>query len=740
MTSETVYREIPTWIEDTQQWTTTKFYSRKELYDFMLPLFKEPGKYEFDESTTRWNEEGRKFTERKFYCEAPKKTTDFRNYWDTQKERCRKGVIYKNGDKTWYLPREYYMWLNFLPIYNKAVKEFTFADVRDIQYHMCLYMYLAELDYKHCGILKKRQICYSYLLCAKIYNFYVFEKNGILKIGASQKTYIDENGSWKYLNEYRDFINEHTAWLRENNPEKPLNWYQRRQVEIMDGVTKKVIYKGRKSRITGVSFEKKPTQGVGGPTDIFWYEEGGIAPTADKTIKYIIPSMQDGAITTGIFIIGGSVGDLKDCGPLKKMVHNPFDYDIYPVKCDYIDSKGTVADRALFLPVQWSMPPFIDRYGNSLVEQALEYIRKKRVEDEKKMTPSDYQLSISQDPTTIQEAFAAREESIFPAHLVQKQRRRIEDKEYKLEYVDLQRGFGEDGKEVIIIEPSKREPMDYPVNPKLEDKRGVICIHERPATDIKHGMYYGSIDPIEEGTTSSSSSLCSIHIYKAPVQVYRIDSQGKKSFHTEEGKLVAFWRGRYDDPNATHENALRLMELYQAYSITEANKPGFTNYLITKSKQHYLVPKEQFSLLKDLKANEGTYQQYGWKNTGVLFKQHFIPMTVEWMQEALETVDEVTEGEAVKKVTTRYGVERIGPDIILLKEMEDYQEGKNADAIISFCALIAFVKSQVANFRPVTRKEQTEEIKVKKKVTTLHRSAFNNMGTTTKKSAFRNFR
>lgn len=734
------YRIIPTYVTETNTWTTTEFSSRQELYEFMLPLFKEPGKYEFDESTAKWNEEGKKWKAQGYYCNSPKNTTDFKNYWNTQKERCRKGVIYKNGNKTWYLAREYYMWLNFLPIYNKAIKEFTFADVRDIQYHMCLYMYLAELDFKHGGILKKRQICYSYLMCAKIYNKYVFERNAILKIGASQKIFINDEGTWKYLNEYRDFINEHTAWLRENDPNKPLNWYQRSQKEIWEGSTKKVIYKGKKSRITGMSFEKKPTAGVGGPTDIFWYEEGGIAPTADKTIKYIIPSMQDGAITTGIFIIGGSVGDLKDCGPLKKMIRNPFDYDIYPVKCDRIDNKGTVADRALFLPVQWSMPPFIDQHGNSLVEQALEYIRVKRIEDEKKMSPSDYQLSVSQDPTTIEEAFAARETSVFKPYLVQKQKRRIEDGEYTLEYVELERGFGEDGKEIIAIEKCNREPLGHPIDPKWEDKRGVICIHERPPKEIKHGMYYGSVDNVEEGTTTSSESAFSIHIYKAPVNVYRIDPQGKKTFHTEEGKLVAWWRGRYDDANQTNEQGLRLIELYQAYTITEANKPGFTNYVIGKNKQHFLVPKDQFTLLRDLKANEGTYQEYGWKNTGVLFKKHFIPMAVEWMEEALETVDVVKEGEPVRKITTRYGVERIGPDIMLLREMEDYQDGKNADAIISFCALIAFVKSQVANFRPISRQEQSQETKVKQKPTILRRSAFNNIGNGTKKSAFRNFR
>ena len=68
-------------------------------------------------------------------------------------------VIYKSKDKTWILVREYYMWLNFLPIFNKEIQDFGFADTRDAQYHMALYELLAELNFKHVAILKKRQIC-----------------------------------------------------------------------------------------------------------------------------------------------------------------------------------------------------------------------------------------------------------------------------------------------------------------------------------------------------------------------------------------------------------------------------------------------------------------------------------------------------------------------------------------------------------------------------------------------------
>ena len=164
----------------------------------MLFRSKEPGKYNFDESALVFNTEARKFQKQKYYCAAPVKSKDFITYWDDQKKKCRNGVIVKNNDKTWYITRDYYMWLNFLPIYDKEEKRFDFAKVRDAQYHMALYELLGELHYKHAIILKKRQIASSYFHMAKLINQYWFEEGAVLKIGASLKDYINEKGSWKF--------------------------------------------------------------------------------------------------------------------------------------------------------------------------------------------------------------------------------------------------------------------------------------------------------------------------------------------------------------------------------------------------------------------------------------------------------------------------------------------------------------------------------------------------------------
>lgn len=679
----TPYLEVPTY--ENSVWDTTVFYTREEFKAFVLSIFKEPGQYGFDETSRLFNEQGRFFQKNGYYCTAPFKSKDFLQYWEEQKQRCRTGVIYKNDGKTWFISRDYYMWLNFLPIYDKEEKRFDFAKVRDAQYHMALYEHLAELHYKHAIILKKRQIASSYFHMAKLLNTFWFEEGAVLKLGASLKNYINESGSWKFLNEYRNFLNEHTAWYRPCDPDKVFAWQQRIKVRQNGRDT----YKGNKSTMTGISFEKDPTNGVGGPVTYFFHEEAGIAPKMDDTYGFMRPAMRSGFMTTGMFIAAGSVGDLDQCEPMKRYILAPEDNDFYAVDTNLIDNDFTIGKTGLFIPEQWSMPPFIDEYGNSLVEEALAALEAEFASLKKKLEPAAYQLEVSQRPRTIEEAFATRKEAKFPSHLVTQQLQRIADKEYPVEYVELVRG--DDNK--ITQKDSRKLPiMEFPISKKTEDKEGVVCIYERPIKNAPWGTYYGSIDPVAEGKTTTSDSLCSIIIYKNPVEVTKTDAEGNISNYIERDKIVATWCGRFDDLNKTHERLEMLIEYYNAWTICENNVSLFIQHMIAKRKQKYLVPKDMVLFLKDLGSNRNVFQDYGWRNTGTLFKQHLVSYGVQFLQKEIST-DTLPDGTITK---IHYGVERI-PDPMILREMQAYTDGLNVDRLVSFCALVAFAEVQQSN-------------------------------------------
>jgi len=725
-------RKIPTYKDG--EWDYTTFQSDESFVDFLLDLFKEPGKYKFDDYAFKFNQEARNFNTDGYYCSSPFKSKDFLKYWNKEKEKCINGVIYTHGKVTWYLTRDYYMWLNFLPIYDKEEKKYGFAKVRDAQYHMALYEILAELKNKHCAILKKRQIASSYFHMAKIINQYWFEEGSVCKIGASLKDYINDKGSWKFLNEYRDFLNEHTAWYRPSNPEKVLLWQQ--QIEVRVGNRKTT--RGLKSKIQGASFEKNATTGVGGPTTLFFHEEAGIAPKMMDTYEYLRPAMSSGMMTTGVFIAAGSVGDLDQCNPLKEMILNPKANDIYQVETDLMDADGTIANAGLFIPEQWSMPPYIDDYGNSKIEEALDAIRVERERWKNELTPEQYQLRISQKPTNISEAFAYRKESIFPQAIISKQLKKIERKEYSFEHLTLDR----DEKGIVAKRTNKLPISRFPVDKKMHDKTGCLVVWERPVKNPEFSMYYASIDPVSEGKTTTSDSLCSIFVYKNPVEVTK-ESYGEIETFVEKDKIVAAWCGRYDDINKTHEQLEKIIEWYNAWTVVENNISHFINYMISKKKQKYLVPRQQMVFLKDLGSNSNVFQEYGWKNTGTLFKSHLISYAIEFLREEIdEKMDD--NGDTVEKVL---GIDRI-PDPMLLKEMLAYQPGVNVDRLVAFSALVAFSKIQQANRGYSKRKESDTKISLEnsQNLYKLKYSPFKNLGRKTsthkkvKRSGFKNLR
>ena len=731
-----IYQDIPTY--DNGQWTTTSFDSREDFSNFIFGVFKEPGKYGFNDTTNKiFISESDKFRSDGVYCTAPFKSKDFINYWDDQKIKCKKGIIVKDSTNIWFLAREYYMWLNFLPIFDKELQKFGFAKIRDAQYHMALYELLAELNYKHVAILKKRQIASSYYHMGKLINQQWFEAGVTLKIGASLKDYINEKGSWKFLQEYAAFLNEHTAWYRPMSPDKVMMWQQK--IEVRKGDRKTEV--GLKGTIQGMSFEKDPTNGVGGPVKYFFHEEAGIAPKMDQTYEYMRPAMRSGMVTTGMFIAAGSVGDLSQCEPLRDMILNPLSKDIYAVETDLIDEKGTTGMSGLFIPEQWSMPPYIDEFGNSLVEEALKALDEQFAKWKKELSPEDYQLRISQHPRNIREAFAHRKVSLFPTHLVAAQQRRIEEKEYGYEFLDI---FTDENGKVAVKSTDKLPIMEFPVSKKLEDKTGTLVVWERPIKDPTFGQYYASIDPVSEGKTTTSESLCSIYIMKAPVEVTKV-TLGETETYIEPDKIVAAWCGRFDDINKTHQRLELIIEWYNAWTVIENNISLFIQYMISRKKQRYLVPKSQIMFLKDLGANANVFQEYGWKNTGTLFKAHLLSYTIEYCKEELD-VETKTDGTVVR---TKYGIERI-PDPMLLKEMQEYADGVNVDRLVSFAALVAFMRIQQANrgySKRVIMDDASKNLQKSNNLFKLNSSPFRHIGKgatfngqTTVRSPFKNFK
>ena len=166
--------------------------------------------------------------------------------------------------------------------------------------------------------------------------------------------------------------------------------------------------------------------------------------------------------------------------------------------------------------------------------------------------------------------------SIFPQGIISKQLKKIEDKEYSYEFIELERD-----QRVLLQRGQTNFQYQLFSKKKMEDKTGSLVVWERPIKNPDFGTYYASIDPVSEGKTTTSDSLCSIFVYKNPIEITRDTPDGPETY-IEKDKIVASWCGRYDDINKTHEQLEMIIEWYKAWTIVENNISLFIQHMIAK--------------------------------------------------------------------------------------------------------------------------------------------------------------
>lgn len=644
-------------LED-NQFIRVDFHTKEEYLDFLLEKCKIPGEYNLGEESLLFYSEATKFRQKGYYTNKVKGSTDFKNYWDFQKELFDVGLIV--GDN--FICGNHYLYLNFLPITDKIKKRIDFPDLWDTDIYTFLSNEIAKEKFRFLVGTKARQKGVSTKFLVEFINRIWFKQGQSCKFLAFDKAYI--NKSWtEILENYRNFLNTHTAFYRGFLPDKLGDWKQ--AVEIKEEGRKR--YVGTMSTLVGVTFKENPAKAVGGNLSYAFADEIGVAPNFDKVMQYLIPALKAGSILTGHFVAMGSVGELKDCEPLKAICYAPESYQV-------LDFPNIFEDRpteriAFFIPANWSFFGFIDKYGNSDTEGAKQFILNER-EEKKKLSPRDYQLAISQNPLTLAEAFGSREENPFPTEIIQpfyeKLIRSYEPMRVTLveENGKITHKFGSDAPPVI----------DLPVK-KDTDKRGCVLMYEPPLYETPPiGLYYAACDPVTQIKTVTSDSLQSFYVYRA-------------DFYQDEtlvpGELVAWYCGRYDRVDDTYEICRKLMKYYNARTMIESDKDGFIRWLIGKGENFLMMKRSEYPRLQEILPNSQVFEDYGIrKGSSSTFRDHLIESIVRYVSEEI-SVNYDKEGNAVPV----YGVERIR-DHMLLKEMLEFNYRGNFDRILSFAYLI----------------------------------------------------
>ena len=663
---------------------------------------KEVGKYNLKD-TYKWRERAIYFQENEYYTDLVEDTHDWNEFWDEEERRIKEG-IWIDG---FYIPGLYYAYLNYLPIYHKQLNKYEFPDVYDMDYHTFLCLEHAMFLKKHFVVIKKRQAGFTLKFCVPLIIELFFERGSPNYLATYEEAQVLKTWT-EVIEPYREHLNTHTAWYREFTPSKPLNWRVAKQVISESG---RNITVGRKNILKGLILSKSPSKGVGGSARFIFADEAGVNPVLSKFIGYVKPMITYGDTTTGTIIVSGAVGELKHLeGGLKEYIQYPEKNGFYAV--DNIwdkDNEFSGKKCGFFVPESWAYfgvdrdpvsefygQPFIDEYGNSFVERAEEYIKKKRdglIDEGEEADKFD----ISQKPLTLAECFQYRGDNVFPTDLINPQIAKVEKNEDHGTFIDLYRTQDKVVKHKLLSKYDHKPILEHPIDPKRKDKDGVMQIWEFPPPNRQtYGVYWAGVDIVRDSESVNSPSLNVIHIYKG--------SHNLSEEYTED-RIVAKYMSRPKDKMDWFQKALLLLEWYNAEALVENNVNWFIEQGIIAKQQFRLAKAPQWS--KDL-TPQGTAhltKPYGVVMTPKLHEK-IIDAISAYIKEPIYTTYDENTGEP----TVHYGIERIR-DLQLLRELVNYRPKKeyekgNYDSIISFgLALLHAKNNEVLGVIPEDTKE-----------------------------------
>jgi len=678
-------RKIREYNSDTDTWSIREFESNADFANFVSKQYKMPGQYNL-KNTEHYYKARTHYIKHGYYCPEVVNSKKYFSFWTEEAIKCIKGVIIDGI----YISGYYYFYLNYCPIIDMVKKSQSFAEVWDSDLHFFLYVELCLIKGKHALVNKKRRWGLSFKVTSMIMRDTYLLNNQTAKIITKQEPPLKT--TWEFLDGYKAFLNEHTGWSRSFASDK----FKLLDFRLKIKVGNKQVERGRKNVIKGIVTANSPSSGVGGLSTVVFFEEAGVNSTLDKSFEFIKPTLQIGGLTTGIIVVAGSVGELKECEPLRKFTYNPDDNDFLGVP-DLVNPEKSVS---FFVPTFWNYIHEIkdnednvighercyDNDGNSNIERAKQLILETGLLQARK-DPASYALFKSQYPETLEDLYGARETNIFPIAILSKQSFNLDD--YKPVTIDIIEDAEGKLKHTLISKPIV---TDFPLKSQSY-REGAICMVEPPMDNPPNFLYFAGVDPVKS-LQGIGESLMSVHIF----QNFYVENNELKG-----GKLVAWYTGRNEDTHVTFRKIKDLLNYYNAAAVVESDQSSFIDWMIAEKQnyRHRLLKRSQVPILKDLVPNSAIGDEYGVRmNTGGTssrVKDYMHTKIIDYVSDVLSE-RYLEDGTKIPI----YGVERI-KDQMLIKEMLNFNAKGNYDRIVSFG--LALLTAAVYESRQVIHKK-----------------------------------
>lgn len=640
------------------------------------------------------------FKEHGAYTLAPPGTTDYIKYWDEETNRCLYGYVAPDGDA---ISGYNYFYLNYSPIMKLSEVEYTdrygnkrtrrerileFPNFWDYDYYYFNAIEEAETEGKHLVVLKSRQRGYSFKGASMLVRNYELIPGSKSFAVASEQKFLIGDGLLTKAWQIMDFIDKNTAWSKQRLTSTRMERVSGFKITDEFG---KQTEQGYLSSITGITLKNDPERLRGTRGKLVLFEEGGKFPNLETAWRVEQPAVEtDDGVAFGLLIAfgtGGTEGASFD--GLKNLFYKPeaFNCLAFPNIWD----NGQEQTKCGFFVPSWSnmestdengKQRFMDQYGNSLKEKAVEELiaQRNKVKDGG-ASQTSIDRFISERPLKPQEAVLELGKNIFPRQLLMNQLTRIRTNE-KLRnmkhIVDL--AWDGDG-QVKATEKKSGDITTYHL--KKDDKpHGSIVIWEYPIKDPPFGLYIGGCDPYDHDE-SFTNSLGSTFIFK------RV-----KAGEAWNDVIVAEYSGRPDTAEEYYENVRKLLIFYNARLLFENERKGIYPYFTNKHCD-YLLADQPDKIISEVFKDSKVQRRKGCHMTKSI-RAYGEGLILEWL------MDEFEPGHP--------NIERIYSEP-LIEELIENDGIKNVDRVIALCMTMIY-REELYQVKVAKSKEENKQVEL----------------------------
>lgn len=610
------------------------------------------------------------------YCNEPYNSKKYNIFWGQEKERCQYG--YKNPITGVDIPGMMYFFLNYKQLQivedptKKVSKRITsFPRFWPIHYFFFREYLKAREHGFNMAVLKPRGTGWSELMSAIGTYYYTFQTEDPVFFFAATEAYLNKSGlitkAWDNINflyaeTQRAF--KHLRQEKDQDLHKRASYWNAKGVEVKTG-----------GEIIGRVIDN-PNKVRGARGHVF-FEEGGSFARLVEAWMTCWALVTQGGVSFANMMAWGTGGEQ---GPgiqgLEDIFTNPEPYNCLPFDNCWEESPS-LRDHGFFFPTWALMDRFMDKWGNTDYNKAIEYHNRER-ELKLKKSPHLYDKFIAEYPFTPSEALMRLQGNDFPVAHLQKQLRRI-DNSQDIQGI-LKRGTLDidDGKVKFILKPNIKPIDRYPHNTE-EGVEGCVTIYESPLKDqldqVPANLYTIVADCFYMDTDQATDweSLGTFYVYK----------RKNTLFPTEDDILVAWYAGRPKKANDFYRLIFLAARYYNAMVQTEI-KGGGQN-LLDYARNHNLVQycgERQTIFTTDREISRSSSRQY-FIRMEKDDKANYLTSLKDWLlTERALTINSNNETQYVLNLETIY-------DRALLEELIKFQPEGNFDRISALLVLMA---------------------------------------------------